>query len=1102
MMRHLPIKVMSSKKLSFALLTLLIYQGSCVFAKELRLEAIASKTLTEKNLPKIGIPPNALNNINSKKVNITITGTVTDQQNETLIGVSVSIVGSIVSTQTNVDGKYSISAPDNAKSIKFTYLGFEDLIIPINGKTVINAKLISKQNALDEVIVVGYGTQKKESVVGSISQIKGDALKRVGGVTSVSEALQGLIPGLTAINTNGKPGSDASDLLIRGVSTLNNSSPFVLVDGVERNLNQLDPNEIETISVLKDASATAVYGTRGANGVILITTKRGVSGKPEFSFTSNFGFKTPTVNQEYADYVTSLELYNEAAINDKLYSNIIPESYIEAWRQNIANASPTNQYFPQIDWWDQTVNKVGYQKSYNLNARGGSDFMRYFVSVGYLNDGDIYNTQSNDQFDPSFKVQRYNWRSNFDFDITKSTLFSINLSGNFRYRNQPGYRLDGGGEDGFGQSQFFQKIFSAPRNEFPLTYRDGFPGESSLGEHNMFVNLNQGGQRIYKYFQGFYDAQLKQKLDFVTKGLSFRGKISLTSGSNYETAILNNIAGNAAAINVIRYYRRYDLTKPQIGANGEVNYPLIDEKRYPDAQTQIQPLTSSGDNIYGYERDLYYEGAINYARKFGSHDVSALALVNRRANISQGNVNTPFVLGIGLFGEDYVGRVTYGFKNRYLAEFNGSYTGSSKFAPGKRFGFFPSGAIGWVASDEPYFKKLFGNKVLDFLKISYNYGIVGSDNGIPSDLFLQSFGSGGSVRFGNSGFNSFGPIYNESQTANPNATWEKATKQNLGIDFEFFNKLRGKVDLFREDRKDILIQLVQVPRSFGNEAPVANVGVTKNHGIDFELGYNDKVGDDFKYYANVNYSWSENRIVFRDDARLTDEYLKSAGKQIGFATRYIQAGYYNSLDDIYNSSNSTGLGASQGTLTPGDFLYLDFNGDGVIDSKDQIPMKYSNRPLQTVGLTLGFNYKNWGFNVLLYSAFNVFKETPDLFLWDFNSGFINGQPNITQRWTPQNIEGAQKPALHITNIARHNQNASSTYTYVDASYLRIKNAELSYSVPAKTTQKVGLKSLQVYGNGNNLLTFTKLDKRIDPETNGADVYPIVRRFNLGLRANF
>ncbi len=1026
----------------------------------------------------------------------TISGTIKDGSGNGVGGVTILAEATGVQTISSELGIFSIPVPEGDQKLLITAVNYTEQTVQVNSnQNTVEVVLSTKVISIDEVIVVGYGTQKKESVVGAITQIKGDVLKKAGGVSTVSEALQGAIPGLTAINSNGKPGADAASLYIRG-----NANPFVLVDGVERNLNQIDPNEIENISVLKDASATAVYGTRGANGVILITTKRGRIGKPEFGFTANFGFKTPTEKPEYADYITTMEMYNEAAMNDKLYDRIIPESIISAWRQNISNAGPNNQYFPQVDWWDELVKKVGYQQNYNLNARGGSQFMKYFVSVGYLNDGDIYKTQPNDEFDPRFRVQRYNWRSNFDFDITKSTLFSINFSGNFRYRNQPGYRIDDGLEDGYGQDEFFTRIVGAPRNLFPLQFQDGKLGESTAGQDNMYLAINEGGQRVYKYFQGFYDAELKQRLDFITKGLSVKGKVSYTSGSSYQRSILRDgIAGsNFTLINIIRYFRSYDLTSPQTDATGNVTYPLLIEQRWPSDQTQEGiPLTSNGESIYEYERDLYYEFSTNYARRFKNHDVNALALFNRRALIAGGLGST---IGIGEYGEDWVGRLTYGFKNKYLAEFNGSYTGSSKFAQGKRFGFFPSYALGWVLTKEKFFEFFVDKNIINNLKVRYNWGVVGSDRGVPANQFLQTYGSTGGIRLGDINFISYGPIYLENITANINNTWEKATKQNIGVDFTLFKKLSGFIDFFEEDRKDILIGRRTIPRAFGNIVPRANIGQIKSHGFEFELGWNDKMNNGLGYFVNLNYSWNENRVVFWDDAVGQFKYLKNAGKPNGTPLRHIINDNYSSLDDIYNYAPPQ-MGTPQANIIPGDFMYIDYNADGVIDGNDRVPMPFTTRPLKTASINAGLNYKGFSMNLLIYGASDVYRTIHSLYLWDFNNGFLNGQSNITERASWDYPGSAVKPALHITNT-NHNQNTSSTYNYVDNSYIRLKTAEISYDINKNWIQRTGLKSLLFYVNGNNLLTFKKYDYPVDPETAGANVYPIVKRFNIGLRSTF
>ncbi|MFC0608579.1 SusC/RagA family TonB-linked outer membrane protein [Rufibacter quisquiliarum] len=1022
-----------------------------------------------------------------------ISGRVTDEKKEPLPGVSISIKGTTLGTLTDIDGKFTLSVPENGGTLVFSYLGFEPREIPVGDQTTLLVNLQPQASELTEVVVVGYGEQKKASVVGSISQTRGEDLLKTGSVTTISEALQGQMPGVMVMNSNGKPGSDAAEILIRGKSSWVSSRPLTLVDGVERDINDVDVNEIENVSVLKDASATAVYGVRGANGVILVTTKRGKTGKPKISFSTNFGIKEPTAKVKYADYLTTMEMYNEAVINDKSWELVIPESEREAWRQNISNAGPYNQYFPQINWWDELVKDYGYQQQYNLNVSGGTEFVRYFTSLGYLNDGDIYRTQKREDYDPSFRYERYNWRSNLDFTLTKSTQFSVGLSGKFGYRNQPGYRIDGGGENGFGQEEFMEKIYSSPNNLFPLKYADGEWGDSKAGGHNMLVQLNEGGQRMYKYYEGFYDASLSQDLDVITKGLSVKGKIAYTSASNYQSDILR---GFGKDFDIIRYYRQYDYSKPVEGANGNVSYPVVAQNRWPDDLTQTDVLIASYDNIYGYRQKLYYEFSFNYARKFGQHDVTGLILMNRQFDISNGISSA---VQFPKYREDWVGRVTYGFKNRYLLEANGAYTGSEQFAKGKRFGFFPSLSVGWVLSEEKIIHE-FASDVLNFLKVRYSFGQVGSDI-LTGDRFtyIQIYDTRGNLPLGYQNRTVYGPIYTEGRAANPNATWETGTKQNLGIDMDLWNRLNATVDIYSEKRTDMLMIRNTVPSWFGVAAPSANIGETKSRGYELAIGWKDKIGSEFSYRIGVNFSHNENRIVFRDGARDTPEYQKQEGKPIGGDFRVQTAGYYTSLDDIYNYG-AVSLGTVQGNLVPGDFMYIDFNADGRIDNLDRVAMEKTNYPWTTYGMNLGFSFKNFDVNVLFYGVTDVGKQIPGQLLWDFNGNFVSGQPNIANRWTAANAVNAQKPALHFSN--KNHSQTSSSYSYVSGDYLRLKNAEIAYRIPTSYLKRIGISGLQVYANGTNLLTFTDLDERIDPETSSAGVYPLVRRFNLGFRVSF
>lgn len=1033
------------------------------------------------------------------------TGQVLDyKMNDPLIGVSVTVKGTSNGTVTDINGKFSIKALQN-QTIVFSYIGYNKLELKLIKSSDLEKVMLSENSkALDEVIVVGYGVQKKASSVGSISSAKGEDLLKTGNVTTVSEALQGMMPGVVAIMTDSKPGADAADILIRAKGSWQSSQPLVLVDGIERNMNDVDANEIESLSVLKDASATAVYGVKGANGVILVTTKRGSNQKPVITFTANLGFKQPLNQPQYADNVTSMKMWNEAARNDLQWSKTIPESTISAWENAYAtgNVGPNNPYFPNINWWDQMVKEVGIQQQYNINISGGTDFMKYFASIGYLDDGDIFKGQKNELFDPSFKYQRYNWRSNLDFQLTKSTVLSINLSGKQGYRNQSGYRMDGPGDDGdnnYGQPQFFQALYNAPRNVSPMYWQDGSYGVGSDGGGNLAMSFDKG-QRIYKYYQNFIDATFKQELSFITSGLTFSAKFGYNASSDTRSDIQRYQGGNFGEQSFVGYYRKWDYSQPL--ADG--GYALNTEKRWINADFQGDRPSASYDNTLngGFAKKMYYEAALNYNRSFGDHNVTALALFCRNENEGLNSGSTTS-LRFKERDEGWVTRVTYNWKERYLMEFNGAYQGTYKFARGKRFQFFPSYSIGWRISEEPFVKQIVG-KALDNLKIRYSSGIVGYEKSATPYTYVQNYNNaGGNVGFGENERTNFGPLYTEGKAANPNATWETAYKQNFGIDLMLFNKFTATVDMYTENRDGILMT-VTTPAWFGIKEPDGNIGKTKSRGLEIELGWNDKIGKNWSYWFKVNYAINENRIVYRNDPANMEEYLKSAGKPIGWQTKLQSNGYYQSLDDIYNYATANTPG-TQKNLIPGDLMYLDYNADGKIDGTyDKVPMQYNNYPQNTYGGSVGVRYKAFQISAMIYGVLNVYKDVDNTMLWDLalgNAGNYIANPNVVDRWTPKNAATAVKPSLH-SDYRSYSMTGGTTYSYQNASYLRLKNLEVSYDIKANYLRKIGVKNIQIYSSANNLITFTNFNKQLDPEGNSVSLYPLVRRYNIGTRITF
>lgn len=1026
--------------------------------------------------------------------NHSIKGQIVDaKSNEPLIGVNITVEGTSNGTISDVDGHFTQTATPDAV-LKISYIGYREILLKVadlKKDAIISLEEDSKQ--LEEVVVVGYGVQKKVTSVGSITQTGGNELMKGGSVNSVSEALQGKLNGVVAINSSGMPGDNEVKMYIRGKSTWDNTDPLVLVDGIERNMNDVDMNEIESISVLKDASATAVYGVRGGNGVILITTKRGTDTAPVINFSANYTFKSPTTSMKLADHVTAMQAYNMAMANDASWDKLIPQSTIDAWSRAYAegNYGAYNDVFPYVNWWDELITG-GFTQNYNINIRGGTDYMKYFASAGYQGDGDIYDLKKNDDFDPRHTYKRYNWRSNFDFNFTKSTKLSINIAGSMGYRNKS---ID--------NDSPFNRILTESTSDHPIMYSDGNWGDDE--EKNPVANMNLGGAKLRKTFQGWYDASLEQKLDFITKGLKVAAKVSYSSSSTTNTDVYRG-GGSAdqALKSIVRYHRVYDYANPVVNTDGTITYPMIEDKRLPTSESvPLPPGVTMWDGLDAYTRRFYYEFSVAYNRSFNDHNVSALALVNRKIYDERYTENNTQYMRFPNYNEDWVGRVTYNWKERYLTEMNISYTGSEKFARGERFGLFPSFSLGWRLSEEPFIKKSIG-KVLTNAKFRYSWGKVGSDAGAKRWNYIQQFTSDGNITLGTDASGQiWGPLYHEGDVANLNSTWEKSTKQNLGIEIGLWNKLDITLDLFDEKRKDILMEPQTTSFITGAKFNALNIGSTKNHGFELELHYNDKIGSDFRYHVGFTLASSENRVVFRDDPVNGPDHLKEAGKPIGHQNRYLAVGNYETIDDVFNNAQTGSINSvAPGQVVPGDFIYIDFDSNGILNGQDKVAVDELNYPLHTYGLNLGFDWKGLSFSAMFYAPTGVYKLVNSVYSASFKSGKINAQPDVMNAWTPEtaNTSGVRAPALHLTNDGAFN-GTESTYRYQNFSYLRLKTMELGYNLPKKWLKTVGLKSLQVYVTGNNLLTWWGGDDRIDPE--GEQVqYPILRSFTSGVRVSF
>lgn len=996
-----------------------------------------------------------------------VSGTiVSDADGTGLPGVTIMIKGTQSGTSTDLDGRFTLDIDTKNDTLVVSMIGFQTQEVMNFKTTDLNIQLREEAQELETVVIVGYGEQKKASSVGSITQTKGSDIIKTGGLANVSSSLQGMLPGVTAISNSGEPGDDQASIFIRGRATWGTSAPLILVDGIERSMNGIDPNEIETISVLKDASATAVFGVKGANGVILITTKRGSIGAPKMTFNSTFGIKKPTFSFEHLDQATSRELYNEARMNESDWGGIYTEENIDYWRTGI-----DPYYHPEIDWKDEVLRPYGITQQYNVNVSGGNEKVKYFASVGYLRDGDIYKTKEQADYDPRFRYERYNFRNNVDYKLSKLTELSVNLAGEVGERNRPLGLFGSDPLDGANVDAFNETFYTAPNYLFPVRYENGVLGATPIDRRdNLVYNLNYQGGANEKSTRLFSDVILKQDLDPLLKGLSVKGKLS------YNT-----------------YFETQQVTEKDILGIYQPA-PDVDPQWHSDA-TPVEewvekPAVLSNRIMSEYDRYLYYELSTFYSNQFGPHNVSALALFNRRE--SREKTRFPH------YEESWVSRVTYSYDNRYLAEVNGAYTGSEKFARGKRFGFFPSYGIGWVISEENFVKNAGFLKFMTFLKAKYTYGKVGVDRGASAFTYITDYETGGSAAFGNTQAYAYGPLYFEGQAANVNATWETATKENLAFELELFSKLSLNLDLYNERRTGILMSRENTtPAWFGQEATDANIGETKSHGYEVVLEWRDDLTKDISYFIQVATTFQENRIIYRDDPASREEYLKYEGKQISYSSRLLAEGFNNSWDDVYNNPASVWENDAR---QPGDIVYVDFNGDGVIDDFDKVPMKLNTIPSNTVSATLGFSIKNFDVRGNFYGVWGVEKRLPSELLWEFPNRYVMAWPESVQRWTPETAETATRPRLGV-DIVKHNRE-NSTYGLYDASYLRLKTLEVAYNLDRKLLSKIGLSACTIFVNGNNLITFTDFDKRIDPETANSGAYPLTKRYNTGFRMTF
>ena len=1063
-----------------------------------------------------------------------VKGTVKDEKGATMPGVTVVVKGTTNGTITGIDGEYSLEVPEENNVLLFSFIGFATLEVPISTPTL---DVVLKEDVvgLEEVVVTAFATQKKINVTGAISAVSGKDLM-VAPVANVTNALVGNTPGVSGLQTSGEPGRNGTNIKIRGISTYGNSTPLVVIDGVEQaaerafdELNSIDPNEINGISILKDASSTAVYGIRGANGVIIVTTKRGHIGKPVISFSANYGVTKATHLQEGVSSYEWALMRNEGirnemngfASNDGLAAYLYDED--DLWKfQNNRDYTPaevasmgnlTNAqreqllnspalYYGNRDLYAEQFSETGPQKQLNLNISGGTDKVKYFASLGYFTQKSITNAVDYYDSNTGSKFDRYNFRSNFDVDVVKNLKISLNIAGQFGTTRGPGISSDpydlSGRYKVMMQYIYDGNPFMTPgiidghlingyagvggTSQNPLALKT----DSQIGNQNAVYNLLTSGTGYV--YNTLLDNSIKvmHTMDYLVKGLSIHGTMSYQDN-----------------------YNRYVTYAPSL--------PSYTVQRNPINPNELDffggAIGDNSFNSYGYSNwnKLYVDAGADYAGIFGEHNVSALLLGKASRYTMPGDSNnTPSgVMGL-------VGRVTYNYSERYMAEFNMGYNGTEQFAEGKRFGFFPAFSLGWVPSKETFFPK---NDVLTFLKFRGSYGVVGNDllgsTGrrylyFPNTYNLNQGGYWLGDRDGSS-TNDYYAGVSEGTLGNPDVTWEKSEKYDIGMEAGFFkDKLSLTADIFKENRDNILTTLGTIPAVYGvssGAVPPVNVGQTTNKGYELSLVYRNNVGE-LGYSLEGDVSYSRNKIIYRAEAPNPYEWMNQTGFSIGQRFGLTSDGFFNTKEELANRPYNT---YTSNKATLGDIRYTDLNGDGLINNMDVSPIGYPNYPEYHFNVRTRLNYKGFDLRALFVGTSNgsfylssgytlpFYKRAGNVWKWMYDG-----------RWTPEKVASGEKityPRATFDATTSDNNWQTSDFWLVSNNFFKLKNVEIGYTFQNKGFMKnAKISSLRIYANGNNLYTFKNKmkDKGIDPETTDGStyIYPLTSVFSFGLNIQF
>lgn len=1017
----------------------------------------------------------------------TVKGVIYEEETgEPMPGATVSVEGSTRGVMTDLDGSFELTGVKPTDKLKFECLGKETQVLQVGTMTNFVVKLKNAANELDEVTVVAFGKQRKESVIGSISTVDVKTLKVPS--SNLTTALAGNVAGVIAYQRTGEPGQDNADFFVRGITTFGaNTSPLILIDNIEltsTDLARLQPDDIESFSIMKDATATALYGARGANGVIFVTTKRGQEGPAKIFARVETSISAPTDVVELADPVTYMKSYNEAiSTRDPLGELMYTYDKIEQTGKPGAN----RLIYPANDWYDMLFKDFATSYRANVSARGGGKVATYYVSGAYTEDTGVLKVDKRNSFNNNIDDKNYTLRSNVDINVTPTTKLAVRLTGNFRDYQGP---LNGG-------SDVYRQVMHSDPVLFPAYYP---VDDEHVGiQHIMFGNYEDGsyinpyanlvkGYKNYQRSQMIAAVQLEQDLKFITKGLSFMTLFNLTRLSEFTV----NRQFNPY------WYRldRYD------SYTGEYHVNRINENG-----TDYLTYSESGKTV---KNTMYSETRLNYNRSFGKHDVTGLLVLTASESLTA-NAGS-LQLSLPSRNAGLSGRFTYGYDKRYFVEYNFGYNGSERFHKSHRWGFFPSAGLAWMMSNEKWFKPL--TKVVSNLKLRYSYGLVGNDNiGSSSNRFyylseMSMNNSGLGASFGetrNVGYNGIGVV----RYANEAITWEKSYKSNYALELGLFKKLDIIAEYFTEHRTDIFMQRADIPNTMGLQAAVyGNIGQARSKGIDIQADYKQAWASGLWASARANFTYSTGKYDVYEEPTYPESYRQHAGRSIRQTWGYIAERLFIDDEDAANSPSQAAFGSQYGG---GDIKYTDVNGDGVITNADMVPIGYPTSPEIIYGFGVSLGHK--GFDVSVFfqglGRESFWIDATSAYSTKYNkygtAPFVNNGQLLKaysdSHWSEDNRDiYALYP--RYSAYENHNNTQVSTWWMRDGSFVRLKQMEFGYTLPQKLTNKIHIDNLRVYFQGNNLLCWSKF-KLWDPELAGEGFnYPIQRTFNIGVNVTF